>query len=358
MRIISNKYFLIITLAILLVLVIFLGYKFLGSSGQDATATLNVTQAYQTVNAKLTQAVAQTPELTTQPTATATQVLQQTATRISATVSPTATEGPSTPVGDCTNRAAPGVPIDVTIPDNTQMDPGQEFTKTWRLQNAGTCTWTTEYSVAYFSGESMGAPASVKLSQSVPPGQSVDISVDMVAPQQAGSYQSNWKLRTGTGEWFGIGPNWDSPFWVLIRVSTLPTESPTPTLGMPTITPTPAVLVSGSAQMVPGDKLDLDTGAVNSGGGDDLTYVSVAEGIHQLQTIGSARLGVFGASEPSFEDCRSASPSATFVNVEALSPGTYLCYLTSLGWPGRGMISSFNTSDATLVLDIVTWSIP
>src|SRR5258706_14580921 len=30
---------------------------------------------------------------------------------------------------------------DVTIPDNTQMKAGGQFTKTWKFQNTGTCPW-------------------------------------------------------------------------------------------------------------------------------------------------------------------------------------------------------------------------
>src|SRR5512140_2447803 len=34
---------------------------------------------------------------------------------------------------------------DVTIPDGTQLSVNEVFTKTWRLQNRGTCTWTPDY---------------------------------------------------------------------------------------------------------------------------------------------------------------------------------------------------------------------
>src|SRR5688572_33446410 len=34
---------------------------------------------------------------------------------------------------------------DVTVPDGTQLSAGEVFTKTWRLQNRGTCTWTPDY---------------------------------------------------------------------------------------------------------------------------------------------------------------------------------------------------------------------
>jgi len=323
--------------------------------GTDATATLNVTQAYQTVNARLTQSVAQTPSL--ESSATPVETTQHTPTQITPTRTPAITES-SSPPGNCDNLAAPGVPIDVTIPDDTQMSPAQGFTKTWRLQNAGTCTWTRDYAVAYFSGEPMGAPNSVKLNQDVPVGGIVDISVDMVAPQQSGSYQGNWKLRTGSGEWFGIGPNGDSPFWVRIQVVGELAGGLTPSPGIQASTPTPSILASGSVSMSPGDNLDLDTVMLNSGDGEDLSFVNVAEGLHQLQTIGSARLGVFGTTQPTFEQCQATTPGATFINVEALAEGTYICYRTGLSWPGRMMVFSYNPVEVTLTLEIVTWSSP
>ena len=157
------------------------------------------------------------------------------------------------------------------------MKPGQNFTKTWRLQNTGTCTWTKDYSMAVFSGESMDAPSVVQMPSSVAPGQSVDISVDLTAPSSAGSYQGNWKLRNKEGAWFGIGPGGSSPFWVRIVVSgTATTPSATTSAGTPypsNGTPAPGVLVSGSTTMLILDRINFDTGQINPGGGEDLGFV-------------------------------------------------------------------------------------
>lgn len=35
----------------------------------------------------------------------------------------------------------------------------QAFTKTWRVKNVGTCTWTADYKAAYSRGDALGAPA-------------------------------------------------------------------------------------------------------------------------------------------------------------------------------------------------------
>lgn len=109
---------------------------------------------------------------------------------------------------------------DVTIPDGTSMTPGQAFTKTWRLKNTGSCTWTTSYRVVFDSGVSLGAPASFNLPTSVPPDAIVDISVQMKAPDVVKDYQSNWKLQNAAGVTFGLGEDGTKSFWVKIKVET------------------------------------------------------------------------------------------------------------------------------------------
>ncbi|MBP6069080.1 MAG: hypothetical protein KA465_02340 [Anaerolineaceae bacterium] len=142
--------------------------------------------------------------------------------------------------GEC-NRVAAGVPFDVTIPDDTIMQPGQSFTKTWRLVNNGTCKWTRLYAVVFFSGNPMGAHQTNYLNAEVLPGQSIDVSVEFIAPFEPGMYQSNWMLQSQAGELFGLGPNGDAPFWVRIHVVGPPTSTPTITplpTGSETVTPT------------------------------------------------------------------------------------------------------------------------
>lgn len=106
---------------------------------------------------------------------------------------------------------------DVTVPDNTSMSLGQSFTKTWRLKNTGTCTWTTSYRLKFVSGNQMGASTYTNLPQNVAPGGLVDVSVPMVAPSTPGTYQGNYKMvaADGTAFYAGIGV----PIWVKIVVS-------------------------------------------------------------------------------------------------------------------------------------------
>jgi len=108
---------------------------------------------------------------------------------------------------------------DVTVPDGTSFAPNAAFTKTWRLKNIGTCTWTTSYSLVFDSGSKMGGPTSVNLPKSVAPGQTVDISIGLTAPATAGHYIGYWKFKNASGVLFGIGSTYYKPWWVEINVS-------------------------------------------------------------------------------------------------------------------------------------------
>jgi hypothetical protein len=122
----------------------------------------------------------------------------------------------------CTDRAQ--FVADVTVPDGTRYDPGATFKKTWRLRNIGTCTWSTSYSLVFDTGERMGAPASITFPSSVAAGQTVDLTVDMTAPNAAGHYIGYWKFKNAAGTLFGIGVNANRSWWVEINVNGTPTS--------------------------------------------------------------------------------------------------------------------------------------
>ena len=326
-------------------------------SDQATTPTLNVTQAYQTVQARLTQAVAQTPKVTPTSPPNTTPTPTRASTQPTAAVQ-TPTVAATSPGTDLCDQALPGNPIDVTIPDDTEMLPGQEFTKTWRLQNAGTCAWTSDYSLVWFSGEQFDASDSVRLDGSVAPGATVDLSVDMTAPDTPGSYISYWKLKNASGVLFGIGPSGGSAFWVKIVVVAQVTGTVTPTLE-PTITatisPTPGVQVFGSASLQPGDGYDLDTNQVNSGG-EDLVY-QAADQNHILTPQGSTRIALYGANRPSLADCQNLNLDSAPVAIDDLV-GYHLCYQTDMGLPGRMVITALDSDTGQADVDIYTWLIP
>ncbi len=108
---------------------------------------------------------------------------------------------------------------DVTVPDGTVFKPGEAFTKTWRMKNIGSCAWATSYNLVFVDGSQLDAPAQIALPQGVLPGQMVDLSVPMTAPNSPGTYRSNWKFKNAAGNLFGIGSTANQSFWTEIKVS-------------------------------------------------------------------------------------------------------------------------------------------
>jgi hypothetical protein len=91
---------------------------------------------------------------------------------------------------------------DVTVEDGTVVQPGSQFTKTWRVRNTGTTTWTTNYSLRFFADEQMGGPDSVPLPRKVKPGEVIELSVSLKAPMTPGRHRSTWKLCNTKGKVF------------------------------------------------------------------------------------------------------------------------------------------------------------
>ncbi len=113
---------------------------------------------------------------------------------------------------------------DVTIPDGSNYQPNAAFKKTWRLRNIGTCAWNG-VTMVFDSGAQMGAPASVPVQNGILPGQTVDVSVDMTAPNSAGHYIGYWKFKSEQGTLFGIGVNANKSWWVEINVVGTPSTN-------------------------------------------------------------------------------------------------------------------------------------
>lgn len=138
---------------------------------------------------------------------------------------------------------------DVTIPDGTSLAPGIGFSKTWRLKNVGTCTWTN-YSLIFDSGEKMGGNDSYLISNTVAPGQTVDITIQLTSPTTAGTYRGYWKLRNNTSVPFGIGSAGTKSFWVEIKVSgtgIVPATSTATVTGTPPTAGPTATSVAGTS---------------------------------------------------------------------------------------------------------------
>lgn len=187
----------------------------LPGSGSQSDLGMAQTSAAETVEAQLTRiaenasptasstfAPPTSPPATQTPTATLTPL-------------PTATPKPTQVVVPC-NWAQ--YIADVTVLDETTFTINTAFTKTWRLKNIGSCTWSKDYEMVFHSGDKLGGSSLVALPKSVAPGGTVDVSVGLKAPDKAGEYISYWLLRSSNGSQFGLGGGADKPFWVEINV--------------------------------------------------------------------------------------------------------------------------------------------
>jgi len=142
---------------------------------------------------------------------------------------------------------------DVSIPDGTKLEPGEDFTKTWRLKNTGSCAWTSGYDIVFSGGDAMDASAAVQItSGTVQPGNNVDVSVDLTAPSAEGTYRGNWQLRDPSGVIFEIENSPTGLFWVEIKV-----KEPEPT--------EKTVSIDFSSRGQVEDGLDVRSNANNAG---------------------------------------------------------------------------------------------
>lgn len=105
---------------------------------------------------------------------------------------------------------------DVTIPDQSYIEKGAKFSKTWRVQNSGDSTWTTAYKLVYDHGDRMSSPDSIPMPNEVKPGEVVDLTVEFIAPDTPGEYKSSWMLLNHRGKKFGVGKDGDLPIFVWI----------------------------------------------------------------------------------------------------------------------------------------------
>jgi uncharacterized protein YkwD len=126
----------------------------------------------------------------------------------------TATLDPSAPTPTPSCRDAALFVEDVTYPDNARLDAGEPFTKTWKFKNNGNCQWTG-YTIAFVSGDRMGAPESVEVPETEPQSE-VAVSVELLAPSEDGAYTGIFELRNEKGDVVPLG--FESTFWVKILV--------------------------------------------------------------------------------------------------------------------------------------------
>lgn len=125
---------------------------------------------------------------------------------------PTSTAAPvSTPTSsiDCTDTLS--FESDITIPDGTEVKPGQELDKRWQVRNNGSCDWNEKYSIHLIAGEALGSP-SIQSLFPARSGSAAVIRMVLTAPSEAGTYRSAWQAYNLADQPFG------DPFYIEIVV--------------------------------------------------------------------------------------------------------------------------------------------
>lgn len=89
--------------------------------------------------------------------------------------------------------------LDVTVPDGTIMTPGQEFVKTWKIKNIGSCTWDAGYKLIFSYGDDELNGTAQPLAAAIAPGEEVEVSVQLKAPDLPGRYFSAWTMQNAKG---------------------------------------------------------------------------------------------------------------------------------------------------------------
>jgi hypothetical protein len=121
-----------------------------------------------------------------------------------ATVPPVAqvTNASGTNVALCDSLSIDPTTVDVNIPDGTTMTPGQDFIKTWRVKNSGSCPWGAGYELVYAGYANPMSGQFQPLAEVVQPGQEVELSVQFQAPDEVGEYVSAWQMSNPAGVTF------------------------------------------------------------------------------------------------------------------------------------------------------------
>lgn len=240
------------------------------------------------------------------------------------TTPPTATTKPtsSTP---CDKASL----VTETIPDGTEFLIDEGFTKVWTIRNDGSCTWNSAYQIYLVSGENMGGPAAVSLTQgTVAPGQTVAVTWNMIAPHDPGTYRGTYKLKNASGQTFTT-----NGFWVEIKVIE-------PVLGPPPMPPSQPIHLAATVSLGKTYEFDLDTVQETSVGAD-LWYLIATE--EYISPQNGAEFYLWGDFEPTFDDCDFAPLSMNNILITAPnSIGSHFCFRTNEGLLGYLRIESFD----------------
>jgi hypothetical protein len=70
------------------------------------------------------------------------------------------------------------------------------------MKNTSSCDWGEGYTLAFLQDTPMSDAGSAPV-RPTPSNANVDVSVELTAPAQAGTYTSTWRLKDPAGQFFG-----------------------------------------------------------------------------------------------------------------------------------------------------------
>jgi hypothetical protein len=104
---------------------------------------------------------------------------------------------------------------DLTIPDGSQVRPGEVLDKRWLVQNNGTCNWNESYRLKLISDPVENVPAEQALYPARSGSQAI-IQITFTAPAEEGILRSAWQAYSPEGEAFG------DPIYIEVLVVAIP----------------------------------------------------------------------------------------------------------------------------------------
>ena len=191
----------------------------LSACGGKPTATqsapnLAYTQIWETVAAGQTQTAGaaplttDTPQVSPTPKSTNTPLMSPTSAGstpdfTAAAPAATNTRPRSTAQASCDNFQFVS---DVSIPDGSEIEAGTSFVKTWRIKNLGPCEWNQDYMITFgWGGEGTDWKTAdpMAFSKAVKVGDTIDLSMELVAPDEKGDYGAVFRVKNPDDVYFG-----------------------------------------------------------------------------------------------------------------------------------------------------------
>jgi streptogramin lyase len=210
-------------------------------------------------------------------------------------------------------------------PAGMSVAPDTLFAQTWRLRNTGTCAWEPFYRLAYATGERLSGPRSLPLGVTVPSGGEIELSVNLIAPADPGSYQGEWQLLDPNGAPFGARAAVD----IVVPSFTVTEFTPEQIVAKIPAEAGQLALGEGALWLLSGDavsRIDLDTNQV-------VTTIPVGEFRVDLTTgygaVWAAASGIVHRIDPQTDQVSATITPAASLNLNGIAAGAGSVWVSS-----------------------------